>query len=74
MEATGKTSVLKVGQHYGISSSRLRFLQKTDLRDKVCSVEAFVNSANILEVSSVPGSVCPFRGTGQENSVLREVN
>ena len=65
MEATGKTSVLKVGQHYGISSSRLRFLQKTDLRVKVCSVEAFVNSANILEVSSVPGSVCPFMGTGQ---------
>ena len=65
MEATGEPSGLEVGPPDGISSSRLRFLQKTHFRDKVCSMEAFVNSANILEVSSVPGSVCPFRGTGQ---------
>ena len=65
MEATGEPSGLEVGPPDGISSSRLQFLQKTDLKDKVCSMEASVNSANILEVSSVPGSVCPFRGTGQ---------
>ena len=65
MEATGEPSGLEVGPPDGISSSRLRFLQKTDLKDKVCSTEASVNSANILEVSSVPGSLCPFRSTGQ---------
>ena len=65
MEATGEPSGLEVGPPDGISSSCLQFLQKTDLKDKVCSTEASVNSANILEVSSVPGSVCPFRGTGQ---------
>ena len=65
MEATGEPSGLEVGPPDGISSSRLRFLQKTVLKDKVCSTEASVNSANILEVSSVPGSLCPFRGTGQ---------
>ena len=64
VEATGEPSGLEVGPPHGISFSRLRFLQKTGLRHMVCSMEAFVNSASILGVSSVLGSVCPFRGTG----------